>query len=62
MTGSERGKHMNIAIVAALLVLLIVQIGKKNRSAQEAAKKTGPDELAWIDELEVLNAITDDFV
>ena len=53
---------MNIAIAVALLILLIVHIGKKNRPAQPAPKSSGRDDLAWIDELEILDAIMDDFV
>ncbi|MBR0039869.1 MAG: hypothetical protein IJP64_00635 [Oscillospiraceae bacterium] len=53
---------MNIAIAAALLIMLIVHIGKENHAAPPAPKKTERDELDWIDELEVLDAITDDFV
>ena len=50
---------MNIAVAAALPIMLIVHIGKKNKPAQKKARR---DDLAWIDELEVLDAITDDFV
>ena len=53
---------MNIVIAAALLIMLIVHIGKKNRSAQPAPKKSKKDDLAWIDELEILDAALDDFV
>ena len=52
---------MNIAVAAALLILLLVHIGKKNGEMQSAPKKTGPDDLGWIDELEVLDAVMDDF-
>ena len=53
---------MNIAIAVALLILLIVHIGKKNKLAQPAPKTPEKDDLAWIDDLEVLDAIMDDFV
>ena len=53
---------MNIAIAVALLIMLIWQIRKKNKPAQPAPKKPERDDLAWIDELEVLDAIMDDFV
>lgn len=53
---------MNIAIAVALLIMLIVHIGKKNGETQSAPKNTGPDDLGWIDELEVLDAIMDDFI
>ena len=53
---------MNIAIAVALLIMLLVHIGKKNKPAQHAPKKPEKDELEWIDELEVLDAIMDDFV
>ena len=53
---------MNIAIAVALLILLIVHIGKKNKATQTAPKTPEKDDLAWIDELEVLDAIMDDFV
>lgn len=53
---------MNIAIAAALLIMLLVHIGKKNKPAQPEPKKPEKDDLAWIDELEVLDAIMDDFV
>ena len=53
---------MNIAIAVALLIMLIVHIGKKNKPTQPALRKTERDDLAWIDELEVLDAATDDFV
>ena len=50
---------MNIAIAVALLIMLFVHIGKKNKPAPKSAER---DALAWIDELEVLDAIMDDFV
>ena len=50
---------MNIAIAVALLIMLIVHIGKKNKPAP---RKPERDDLFWIDELEVLDAIMDDFV
>ena len=53
---------MNIAIAVALLIMLLVHIGKKSKPAQPAPKKPERDDLAWIDELEVLDAIMDDFV
>lgn len=53
---------MNIAIAVALLILLIVHIGKKNNATQPAPKTPERDDLDWIDELEVLDAIMDDFV
>ena len=53
---------MNIAVAVALLIMLIVHIGKKNKAVQPAPKKPEQDDLAWIDELEVLDAIMDDFV
>lgn len=53
---------MNIAIAVALLIMLLVHIGKKNKPAQTAPKKPEKDDLAWIDELEILDAIMDDFV
>ena len=42
--------------------MLIVHIGKKNKPAQPAPKNTNRDDLAWIDELEVLDAVMDDFI
>ena len=53
---------MNIAIAAALLILLIVHIGKKKSPARSAAKKAELDEPDWIDELEILDAVMDDFM
>ena len=53
---------MNIAVAVALLILLIVHIGKKSKPAQPAPKTLEKDDLDWIDELEVLDAIMDDFV
>lgn len=53
---------MNIAIAVALLIMLIVHIGNKNKPEQPAPKKPERDDLAWIDELEVLDAVMDDFV
>ena len=53
---------MNIAIAVALLILLIVHIGEKSKAVQPAPKIKGKDDLAWIDDLEVLDAIMDDFV
>ena len=50
---------MNIAVAVALLIMLPMHIGKKNKPAP---KKPEKDELAWIDELEILDAIMDDFV
>jgi hypothetical protein len=53
---------MNIAIAAALLIMLLVHVGKKNKPAQPAPKKAERDDLFWIDELEALDAIMDDFI
>ncbi len=53
---------MNIAIAVALLIMLIVYIGKKNKHSQPAPQKLERDDLAWIYELEVLDAIMDDFI
>ena len=53
---------MNIVIAVTLLIMLVVHIGKKNKPAQPAPKNKGKDDLFWIDELEVLDAIMDDFV
>ena len=53
---------MNITVALALLVMLLVHIGTKNRPAQSAPKGPKEDDLAWIDELEVLDAATDDFI
>ena len=53
---------MNIAIAVALLIMLIVHIGKKDTPAQAVPKKSERDDLTWIDELEALDAIMDDFV
>ena len=53
---------MNIAIAAALLIMLIVHFGKKNKPAQTAPNKSERDDLAWIDELEVLDAVMDDLI
>ena len=53
---------MNIAIAAALLIMLLVHVGKKNKPAQPAPKNKGKDDLFWIDELEALDAIMDDFI
>ena len=50
---------MNIAIAVALLIMLFVHIGKKNTPAP---KKSERDDLAWIDELEVLDAIMGDSI
>ena len=53
---------MNIAVVVALLIMLIAHIGKKNKPAQPAPKKAERGDHDWIDELEVLDAIMDDFI
>ena len=53
---------MNIAVAVALLIMLIVHIGKNNKPAQAVPKNKGKNDLAWIDELEVLDAIMDDFI
>lgn len=50
---------MNILIALALLVWLISRCGKR-RAAEP--KKTPPEEPGWVDELELLDAATDDFV
>ncbi len=52
---------MNIAIAFALLIMLLVHIGKKSKSVRNAPKKPEWDDLDWIDELEIFDAITDDF-
>ena len=44
---------MNIAIAVALLIMLLVHIGKKNKATQTAPKNTNRDDIAWIDELEI---------
>lgn len=52
-----------ITVVAiALLVMLLVYIGAPPRAAQSAPKRADADDLAWIDELENLDAMTDDFI
>ena len=53
---------MTFTIAVALLIMLLVHIGKKSKPAQPAPKTPEKDDLAWIDELEVLDAIMDDFV
>ena len=53
---------MNIAIAAALLIMLIMHIRKKSKAPQPAPKKPERDDLAWIDELEVLDAVMDDLI
>ena len=53
---------MNIMIAIALLVMLLIHIGGKGRAASAAPRKTKKDELGWIDELELLDAATDDFI
>lgn len=57
MRGEET--DMNILIALALLVWLISRCGKR-RAAEP--KKTPPEEPGWVDELELLDAATDDFV
>lgn len=52
---------MNILIALALLIWLISRAGKR-RAARPARKKPAADEFDWIDELELFNAATDDFV
>ena len=53
---------MNILFAAALLFALIVYIRQESRPARRTPKKPERDDLAWIDELELLDAATDDFV
>lgn len=55
---------MNLLIAFGLLIMLIIYIGKKDRSVKEelAARKAEPETLDWIDELELLDAATDDFI
>ena len=53
---------MNIIVGIALLILLIVRFGGEDRVSPQATEKTKSDDLARIDELEVLDAIMDDFV
>lgn len=53
---------MNVIIAIALLILLLVHIGEKGRAAQDTQRKRQTDELGWIDEPELLDAATDDFV
>ena len=52
---------MKILIAIALLIMLFAQIGRGPRAARSApeARRDGPD---WIDELELFDAATDDFV
>ena len=50
---------MDILIALALLVWLVSRCGKRRAAAP---KKAPPDESGWIDELELLDAATDDFV
>ena len=53
---------MNITVAVALLVMLLVYIGETPRAAQSAPKRSEADDHAWIDELENLDAMTDDFI
>ncbi len=51
---------MNIVMAVALLVMLFAHIGKKSRSSQPAQVNRKKDDLNWIDELEILDAVLDD--
>ncbi len=53
---------MNIVIAAALLILLLIHAGRMGKTPRKAAEKNRPDAPDWIDELEILDAATDDFV
>lgn len=55
---------MNIMLAFVLLVLLVIYIEKKDSSvkAERADRKAANDDLDWIDELEILDAATDDFI
>ncbi len=55
---------MNIILAFVLLILLVVHIEKKDKpvKAERAARKAANDDLNWIDELEILDAATDDFI
>lgn len=53
---------MNIVIAVALLIMLIVHIGKKNSDPRPTQKNHKHDDPDWIDELEVLDAVWDDSI
>lgn len=58
----EEDRIMNIVIAVALLIMLIVHIGKKNSDPRSAQKNHKHDDPDWIDELEVLDAVWDDSI
>ena len=60
--GAEEDRIMNIVIAVALLIMLIVHIGKKNSDPRPAQKNHKHDDPDWIDELEVLDAVWDDSI
>ena len=54
---------MNVLIALALLIWLLSRCGKKRTASTHTAQKEAPpDEFDWIDELELLDAATDDFI
>ena len=52
---------MNVLIAVALLIWLISRARKK-RAARPAPKEAAADKFGWIDEPELLDAATDDFI
>ena len=54
---------MDVLIAVALLFWLLSKAGKKRKEkAHKKAARRRRDELGWIDEIELFDAATDDFL
>lgn len=53
---------MHIVIAIALLVMLLAHIRRKDSTTQPVRDEKKRDDLKWIDELEILDAVMDDYI
>ncbi len=53
---------MNIVLAAAILLLLLVHVGQENGPARNASGQSKENGLDFLDELEIPDAATDDFI
>ena len=60
--GKRRDHGMNIVLAAAILLLLLVHVGQENGPARNAPGQSKENGLDFLDELEILDAATDDFI
>ena len=58
------GGEIDVLSAFVLLILLVVHIERKDKSikAERAVRKATRGDMDWIDELEIIDAATDDFI